>query len=300
MKIAKPLIILIICTIYILPAFAGSTVATVGGSSIKQSALEQLLNDSSTSFSSEQLSSNDGCKEIKNHLLNRLIDDELLSHEAKKRKMSISKEEFNRWLANQGVENPSKSWIERQKKRLVNSRLLAEILKEKIIIDEKQIEEYYKNHKSEFSIPANWHVKEISIKTRDAIKAVFGDLKKGRTFEEVAKEYSVSDTANDGGDIGFVSAMNFPDEIIKAFKSGPINSVTPAFSSPLGYQIFLIVDSRPSRLRPLEDVRDDIIETLQSSKREEALKNWFDGLKTISPIKIDEENLKEIKCYNRD
>src|SRR5215467_6987620 len=77
-----------------------------------------------------------------------------------------------------------------------------------------EIRRYYDAHAQDFNRPAGVHVREITILTngepeqiesqRKKAEAALAALKKGDDFGAVAKEFSESTTAQQGGDLGIL------------------------------------------------------------------------------------------------
>ncbi|MGN0908094.1 MAG: SurA N-terminal domain-containing protein [Succinivibrio sp.] len=105
-------------------------------------------------------------------------------------------------------------------------------LRKSIKISDKEAEDYYNMHQDEFQIPESREVSHILIKngegSKDKVAKVQQELKDGKSFADVAKEYSDDpNTAKDGGSMGSVThgklASNLDDALFKLEKPGDVS-----------------------------------------------------------------------------
>ena len=108
------------------------------------------------------------------------------------------------------------------------------------------------------------------------------ELKKGRTFEELAD--MTSDCPGNGGDLGY-----FPrGQMVEKFEDVVFNmdpqQVSDIFQTEYGFHIAKVYDRRPAATATFELVKDKIIEYLTKEKQETALENFVDELRANAEI----------------
>ena len=92
----------------------------------------------------------------------------------------------------------------------------------------------------------------------------YQDIGKGESFEKLASLYSDDkESANKGGDMGFVQPGFFGEVFDKAVASMNIGEVSKPVETPSGLQIIKVTDRKDSPSLDLESVRQEIIEQLQ-------------------------------------
>jgi peptidyl-prolyl cis-trans isomerase D len=94
-------------------------------------------------------------------------------------------------------------------------------------------------------------------------------IKKGTDFASLAKKYSQDEaTAGAGGDVGFFNrgAMVGPFEQV-AFGLQP-GEVSDIVETQFGYHIIKLEERKPKRVRPLEEVREELVRELQQELAE--------------------------------
>lgn len=184
----------------------------------------------------------------------------------------------------------------------------------KTLITEKEINNYYKD-----SIKGDMNAKHILIspETADGMtdaevatakkealtlaKSIIKKLKAGEDFATLAKEYSDDDSTKDkGGDLGWFNTGDMEEAFEKAayaLKKGAYTT-TPVETS-YGYHIIYKIDEKDKPT--LEEVKDDIIDTLVEKKLTEDSSLQYKALENLRKeygLEIHDDELnKEYKSY---
>lgn len=148
----------------------------------------------------------------------------------------------------------------------------------KITIDDTTVSSYYTEHKADFTTPEQRHARHILIKVdKDSSKeAQDAQLKKaqkvlklaqqGTDFAQLATEYSEGPTKSDGGDLGYFAkgqmVKPFEDAVF-SLKKGQISDIV---TTSYGYHIIKLEDIRPQEVKPLDEVKAEIVATLQKKQ----------------------------------
>ena len=97
---------------------------------------------------------------------------------------------------------------------------------------------------------------------RNIAKGVLEEARQGKDFAELAEKYSEGPTKAKGGDLGYFKAgqmdKSFEDAAFK-LKKGEISDLV---RTRFGYHIIKVEDIKEARIKPLEEVRDQIAEDL--------------------------------------
>jgi peptidyl-prolyl cis-trans isomerase D len=139
---------------------------------------------------------------------------------------------------------------------------------------QQQIQQYYNDHKADYSVPEQAKSRHILIKvapgadakTDAAAKAkaedVLKQLKAGGSWAELAKKYSDDPGSKDsGGELGFAQRGRMVPEFDNAIFTQKIGDIE-IVKSQFGYHIVQVEDRQPAHTQPLSEVLPTIQATL--------------------------------------
>ena len=165
---------------------------------------------------------------------------------------------------------------------------------EKIRISPDEISRYYDSQKERFKTPKQVRTREILIKvdpldSSDKIEekgkkaeAILEKAKKTRDFGSLAKQYSESQTASKGGDMGWVQKGMLDEQTETALFSMKRGEVSEVVRGRDGYRIFKVEEMVDEKQKSLDEVKDQILQTLRKEKaRAEASRSADDAFYSI-------------------
>src|ERR1022692_4422339 len=168
-------------------------------------------------------------------------------------------------------------------------RLTAKLLPPK----SKEIGEYYKKNAAQLHAPetvrAAHIIRNIDERTdepaaRASIEEIAGKLESGSDFAQLADEFS--DCPGHGGDLGFFGRGAMVPEFEQVVFTLSPGQVSQPFRTPFGYHVAKLIERRPPRVLPFEEVRHQIAEMLHTAKRQRALDRYLDQLRAKAVIEI--------------
>lgn len=157
---------------------------------------------------------------------------------------------------------------------IMKSTLMDLMVKSRVVITDAMIQEYYDGRK-EYAGAESVHLKQILIKggIEEARKAM-EEIRSGRRFDDVAADHS--DLLVDGSpDIGWVAMKDLAEEAHKILESAQPEDVAGPVQIGDSIIIFKVVERGVSGGRPLEEVKNEIVEALQEKYRKEAFEHWL-------------------------
>jgi len=253
--ILKPARLLLALTAMVaLPSFA-QNVATVNGKPIPAAKVDQVVKQvvaQGKATDSPQLR-----EAIKKDLIGR----EVLIQEADKQGV--------------GTRAEVKNAIDNARQSIIINAMLADYIKKNPVKDADITAEYNK-YKSQVG-DKEYHARHILVATEDEAKAIIAKLKGGAKFEELAKQSKDPGSAGNGGDLDWASPANFVPEFSKAMTSLQKGAVTDTpVKTQYGFHVIKLEDVRPAKVPPLEEVKQQVAESIQQRKlaafREELMK----------------------------
>lgn len=226
----------------------------------------------------DQIPENSKLQLTKRNVLDQIISEKLLIQEAK----------------NRGLEQ-DKDVLEQIKKTteqiLVQSLIEKEIIG-KVKVDDKEALTYYEENKDNFITKEQVYLYNILVETEEVAQDILEKLKAGGDFIEIAKEKSTGPSAAQGGDLGYVSKGDLIPEIENVVFALEIGNISDIIKSEYGFHILKVTDKKPEVLKTFEEVKEEIVQTLLSTKQKEAFDNLLEELKSQVTIEINEEALK--------
>jgi len=153
----------------------------------------------------------------------------------------------------------------------------------KMEVAEEEIKEYYESDLEKFSEPRRIKARHILFKldakaapeNEKAIEAkassVLERLRKGESFEKLAKEFSEDKaSAERGGDLGFFKKGDMVkpfEEAASALKPGELSALV---RTAFGFHIIRVDEIKEARTKSVQDVRGDIERELRADKAQSA------------------------------
>lgn len=133
--------------------------------------------------------------------------------------------------------------------------------------------------------------KQITYDPQEEIaKEILYKLDTGSDFSDLAKSYSAAPNKDDGGELGWVTQTGKtairPDlwDAISKMQPGQHTEVIPTTDGY--YYIVMVEDRKKSAVTPLDDVRDQIEQTVISQQSQLRQQVWLDSLRAKAFIKM--------------
>ena len=265
-------------------------------------------------------------KEIKIKAFEQLITAQLLSQEAKKQGIVIKKKEIEKEIKELKKRlKKNKTTLEDtlKKNRLTMEELEREIEKNLAVskindiknkeaktkalekVTEAYLEEHYKSNKEKFIQPESTRLREILIRAdpsggpkvwevaRARSEEILKDIKAGKDFAKLAKEFSQDIYASKGGDMGFGHKGSIIPEIEEVAAKLKVGEVAGPIWSIYGYHIIKLEEKAPPIQRTFEEVKKSLKKDLEESEFKKMKVQWVEDLKKKAKIEyLDEEDRK--------
>ena len=152
--------------------------------------------------------------------------------------------------------------------------------------DEEELKRYYEEQRQAFTTPEQRRIRHILIavpenadekakqKAREKAESIRQRLLAGEDFAKLAREYSDDPgTKAKGGDLGFLRRGVLDKTFEKVAFSLPGGEISEPVETRFGYHIIQVTDIKPGKVKPFEQVKDEILETL---RRQEAENRFYE------------------------
>ncbi|MBL0732547.1 MAG: SurA N-terminal domain-containing protein [Desulfosarcina sp.] len=251
---------------------------------------------------------------LRKKMLNQLINDKLTDEEVAHYEMKANEEEidnaieriksanyhtdedFRKILAEEGL--TVEEYRNDLEKQMLRSRVVDYEVRSKVVITKEDIQLYYEGNPEKYAGKKQYHLRNIVMRpssfaddeTRQELLSKMEDillqLKKGEPFSNLARTYSQSQFAEEGGDLGFFNFDDLSPKIKDALKGLKAGDSTGVLNTEQGFQIFYIEAIENAPGQSLEEVSQEIEKTLYTEKVNKRFKVWVEGMRAKSHIKI--------------
>ncbi len=248
-------------------------------------------------------------KKLKKNMLAQMIDRSLARQEAKKYRIEVPDKEVDAALENMRLQNhlsPAqfdmalqsegirlKDYKEQIRQEILQSRLVNQVVRSKVVVTESDIRQYYDEHINDYQESETYILSNILVQNRALADRIREQLDQGKNFAKLARQYSVSANGADGGKLGGFTMDSFSPVIragIQDLKKGDYSQV---LGTGQGYQIFLVEDIVPAGGKPFDLVKEDIHTLLHKKAEKEKFASWLASLKQHAHIEIKDPVLAE-------
>ena len=175
---------------------------------------------------------------------------------------------------------------------LIQSLLQKEII-EKTNLSDEDIEMYYEDNKDNYWQEEEIHALNILVESRDQAEDIINKLNEGEEFSSLARDFSISSSAAEGGDIGFITKGTLKAEIeekLFILNPGEISEIIPIEN---GFHIFKVLEKKPSGYLELEVVKEEIRYQLLPLRQQEAFDKYLEEIEEKAIIEKNTDLLTD-------
>jgi peptidyl-prolyl cis-trans isomerase SurA len=180
---------------------------------------------------------------------------------------------------------------------ILTQRVIGSEVGSHITIGKDEVEKYYNEHKSEFVRPEQVALREIEVSTEGKKDTELPDLKKkaetalkrvkdGEDFGEIAKRFSDSSTAKQGGFLGVYKRGELSKELENIVFKMKKNDLTDVMDTKQGYLVLQVLERYEEGEQPLNKVENEIMDHLYSQRMEPAMRQYLKTLREQSYVVI--------------
>lgn len=215
-----------------------------------------------------------------------------------KQRRSMTDENLQAMLASQGFS--MEEYRKEIKAQLQRSKLVNREVKSKVVVTQEDIKAYFEKNRARYGGGKQYHLWNLLVKmppdagevekqrAQGFLQDVTADLKRGRSFEEIARQASEGAGGVQGADLGLFRVEELTAQLREVVKNMKAGEHSPVVATDFGYQIIYVQEIRDSPARPLAEVESEIQEQLFREIVEDKFQSWLTDLRKRSHIKITE------------
>ncbi|WP_319524806.1 SurA N-terminal domain-containing protein [uncultured Desulfosarcina sp.] len=251
---------------------------------------------------------------VREEILNRLVDEKLTDQEIKRNDLQVDDTQIDNTIetikkANSFTDEDLRRFLEQEnmtmdqyrdkiREQVLRSRLVNYEVKSKIVITDEEIQSYYDSHPEIYGGKTRYHLRNILMmvpenptdEEKETVKARMQILRtriqQGESFAELAKAFSQSPTAGDGGDLGEFEMGTLAPRIQAAIEGLEPGDTTEVLDTDAGLQLFYLEAINRSEGKPIESVKAEIQQKLFAEVVDKKFVSWLETLRSQSHIKI--------------
>jgi peptidyl-prolyl cis-trans isomerase SurA len=165
--------------------------------------------------------------------------------------------------------------------------------------------EYERRKEDIYATPASAHVAELVLKfspddadarqqAASRIEELRGQVRAGKPFADLVKEYSQGNTRERGGELGTVNK----GELVEALDAGifvePAAEYPPPVLMPDSIHFFHVTDRKTAGFRPFAEVKEDLRKRISDDLYEKRFGEYMDRLRREAFVKIYDPALAKL------
>ena len=179
--------------------------------------------------------------------------------------------------------------------KIIVQSMRQQVVKSSSTVPLDRLRTFYKEHLKEFTTEEQIHLRMIILRSSDKgspeqrkrfLEEIRTRVSGGAKFADMAKLYSEDNTAESGGDWGWVSPGTLNDTLAKVateLKTGQTSK--PVTLGNSAYLLFC-EGKKPKSVLGFEESRDTIEKVMVSQERQKAQEEWIGKLRKKAYIKI--------------
>ncbi len=251
-----------------------------------------------------------GKNELKENVLDQIIDEKLLLQKARLEGITVSDEEIDQGIGEIRNRFPTemefKDEIARQgltggnfRENIKDQLKVIKLINEKIRDGvspptEEDARNYYMAHEEQMVSPEQVQARHILVRSsgensleedKEKIREIYEKvIQSPENFGEFAREYSECGSAVRGGDLGSFSRGDMVTEFEEVAFNLDINEVSEPFKTRFGYHIVKVIGRRGSEKRSYEEVKDNLKNMLYQMEMEREYERFLRSLRDESRV----------------
>ena len=252
--------------------------------------------------------------QVRNDLLDQLINRKLTDQEIKHLNIQISEveidaaierikearsytdEDLRNGLTQQGL--TLEDYRNEMKEQILRSRVVNREVKSKVVITSEDIKAYYDNHREKYAGEKKYKLWNLYCKipsyagpsekqtAMDKMKVFEDQLKQGESFENLVNQNSGSDSSVQGSDLGIFRFEELSAQLQAAVKDMNAGKYTPIIDTEFAYQIIYVEKIIETQTQSIAAVETEIQETLYNEYVNTRFQEWLEELRKRSHLKI--------------
>lgn len=250
--------------------------------------------------------------QLKQDVTELLVNNALVMLEAEKRKLEPPEELIQaelikleqRYATDQNWPKFRDQYLKQVKDQLISRErihMMEEYIRSKAEPIHAEVKAFYEQNPTLFTLPATRRVGLILIKVepsapadkwQEADSALLSLRQRaliGESFESLAKSYSQDQTADEGGDMGFLHSGMLHQDVEKILDTMQLDEISMPIRLLEGYVLVKLNDTKSARLYPFKEVEPKARKLLTQQIADKAWQDFLQSLRDHTEIKLSDK-----------
>ena len=182
-----------------------------------------------------------GLKHVIEPLINKIIDNHLIFEYGKANGVVVLDNELNSAIKEIKKGYPEKifqdmllhryidfeEWKEGLRQQLLIKKIIKKASENIAPVTFNEIKAYFDSHQDEYRCSQLVKLRQIVTQSRDEAEKILGLLTEGQAMDVLARRYSITPEAENGGEVGWIAKGGLEKSMEKAFFSLPVGKISP-------------------------------------------------------------------------
>jgi parvulin-like peptidyl-prolyl isomerase len=283
------------------------TVAVVNNERIGYDEFQRAYGRFLTRWENLLLPEGDQKREIRELVVQQLVQDKLLDQEARRRGISLSEQDVRERVqelvapldlsdlrqSTSAGQTTLQEWMRAYERRMVHQKLIQQEVVDKLRVSQKDERDYYaKNARRLFVRPEQVKVRHLCVASRDVYDRIAKALAAGEDFVQLIRRYSATPDRDTDGNLGYVQRGTLPQPLEQAiFENRRVGAMSTSRTRPIqtemGFHIVRVEGYMAEGIKSFEEAEPEIRRLLVQEREPEAYQAWLDQLKSGASITVD-------------
>ena len=243
-------------------------------------------------------------------VVERLVDEELISRVARKSKIIISDKDVQSALETLARQNnitlerlllesraqgqPEAKYRDEIRRQLLEYRVMNVRLQGRVQVRDEDVRRSYHDilmqERKNLGFSAAWILlrpQPNGVPVAELASTVVRSLREGKDFATLARQYSMDrKTAIRGGELGHYAPGKLPTPIDRALMNLEPGETTMPIHIGDSYVVAKLLSRDATQLPTLEEAKAELVERVYSDKMGQARRRWLDGLRKQMHVEI--------------
>lgn len=183
------------------------------------------------------------------------------------------------------------------------NKLMEREITRKIQVSEAETQAYYEKNKAQFiRTAAEIRIIHFLTSSAEVSSRVQSALNSGKPLEQLVLQYKSQTNIWPNGDLGYFPEVSLPPEIGRMVARLRKDETSRDIKTEMGFHFIKVLDRQPAgSTKSIEEVRDQIAETLKAEKRNEAYTAFLAKLRSKAEAeKLFQINYDALKVFQHD
>ena len=190
----------------------------------------------------------------------------------------MSEEQFLQALASQGM--GFDTYMRQVRDQMVQAKVAGVVVRERMGVGDEALREYYLKNVSSYCESPALRLVHIQVPGEQG-------RERAEELRSRVEQAGAPDAVGDQGqltDMGYVLVENLSSDVRSALDGLPVGGVSPVVEMGGACNLFYVAERKEGRIRPFEEVRDQLRESYFRDQEEELFRLWIDDLKAQAYI----------------